>query len=292
MSDYNKVALKPLFNVTHIIEILYRAFPKESYIGGGGSFDFWRLYYVDRGSVEFCRPDGTVLTVCAGEGILFAPSVTYENSHSGTQNTNLLSLFFVCPQLEASFSQKQFSFDTFERTLLSSLIQTGRLDFERHSNDPKGPKGQRPKADAPKDTLPFVKASIEYLLLSLHRKKKSKQVQSKLPAQQSNLLVSMAIEFMYRNVDKKLTVRDIAAHVKMSESNFRSIFKKHTHQSVIEYFHMLKIEQAKILIRQGIYTQSELAAALGYSSESYFCRHFKQKTDMTPTEYARLVYYG
>ena len=102
----------------------------------------------------------------------------------------------------------------------------------------------------------------------------------------------MAIEFMYRNADKKLTVRDIATHVKMSEPNFRAIFKKHTSESVMEYFHELKIEHAKMLIRQNIYTQGEIASALNYSSVSYFCRHFKQKTGMTPTEYARLIYYG
>ncbi len=292
MSKYNKVALRPLFSVTHIIEIQYRAFPKESNIGGGGIHDFWRLFYVDRGSINFSMPDGTTVTLATGEGIFLAPGTAVTTSRSTTQNVNLLTLFFLCPALEESFNKKRFTFDAFERTILASLIQTGRLDFERHSNDPKGPKGQKPKADAPEDTLPFVKASIEYLLLSLHRKKNAKKVESKLPTLKNNLSINMAVEFMYRNTDKKLTVGDIAAHVKMSESNFQSIFRKHTHQSVIEYFHALKIEQAKVLIRQKNHTQSEIAVALGYSTESYFCRHFKQKTGMTPSEYAKLIYYG
>lgn len=292
MATYNKVALKTTFSVTHIIEIFYRALPKESRIGGGGMYDFWRLYYVDRGNVDFYLADGTIVTIQAGQGIFFAPNLPFSHAKTTMKNANLLSLFFICPKLDDAFHKKTYSFDTFERTILSNLILTGRTDFERHSNHPDGPKGQKPKADAPADTLPFVKASTEHLLLLLQRKKTPKPESAKLPAQNNNLLVNMAIEFMYRNADKKLTVRDIATHVKMSEPNFRAIFKKHTSESVMEYFHELKIEHAKMLIRQNIYTQGEIASALNYSSVSYFCRHFKQKTGMTPTEYARLIYYG
>ena len=58
---------------------------------------------------------------------------------------------------------------------------------------------------------------------------------------------------------------------------------------VIEYFRNLKVEQAKILIREGNYNFTEISELLGYSSIHYFSRHFKQATGFSPTDYARSI---
>jgi len=290
---YNEVELKEYFPVTHIIELLYRGLPKQHSKESKPSADFWRLYYVERGQACFHTLDGNSVTVGTGEGVFFAPERGFRSLEILSERANLFTVFFRCPTLDKdAFHQKKHKFNTTERMILSSLITTSHMYFERHSNLPDGPKGSKPKADAPPYLLHTVKASIEYLLLLIYQNKDKREKHEKTPAHQTNLLVNMATEYMYRNIDKKLMVREIAAHVKMSESNFRAVFKKHTKQSVLDYFHMLKIEQAKLMIRKNIYTQGEIAAQLGYSTESYFCRHFKQKTGMTPSEYSRLVYYG
>ena len=55
------------------------------------------------------------------------------------------------------------------------------------------------------------------------------------------------------------------------------------------YFKNLKIDEAKIMIREGEYNFTEIAHRLGYSSIHYFSRHFKKATGMTPSEYAYSV---
>jgi YesN/AraC family two-component response regulator len=59
--------------------------------------------------------------------------------------------------------------------------------------------------------------------------------------------------------------------------------------SVMEYFTMLKIEEAKLLIREGDYNFTQISRILGYQSVHYFSRLFKKKTDMTLSEYASSV---
>ncbi len=290
---YNEVELKEYFPVTHIIELLYRGLPKQHGKESKPSADFWRLYYVERGQACFHTLDGNSVTVGTGDGIFFAPGRGFRSLDILSERVNLFTVFFRCTMPdEDAFPKREHKFNTAERMILSSLITASHMYFERHSNLPDGPKGSKPKADAPPYLLHTVKASLEYLLLLIYQNKDKREKHEKTPAHQTNLLVNMATEYMYRNIDKKLMVSEIAAHVKMSESNFRAVFKKHTKQSVLDYFHMLKIEQAKLMIRKNIYTQGEIATQLGYSTESYFCRHFKQKTGMTPSEYSRLVYYG
>jgi len=290
---YNRVKLESFFEVSHIVEISYRGIPGDMVIDRSIVRDFWCLYYIDRGSAEFFMHDGSVFEVSSGKGLFFAPGNTFSHTVAGKDGVNMLSVFFVCENLEVdAFNLKIRKFDTFERMILSELVNTGNTYFERHSTLPEGPKGTKPKDDAPLFVPHFVKASVEFLLLRLYKNKKEKTIINKSSNVQTDLTVNQAVEYMYKNVRKKLSVSDIAGSVKMSESNFQAIFKKATGQSVISYFNNLKVEQAKIMIRKKVYTYGEIASELGFGSESYFSRHFKKSTGMTPSEYARLVYYG
>lgn len=293
MRLYNETELKPLFEVSHIVEISYRGIPAEQIIDKKSPKNFWCLYYIDRGSVTFSFESGESLELSSGKGVFFAPMDTFLYTTAGKGGTHILSVFFVSRDLERdAFSRRVRSFDTFERMLLSELVNIGNSYFERHSILPDGPKGTKPKADAPGYVPHLVKASLEFLLLRLCKGKTADTSAARTPGEQTGLAVNAAVEYMYRNVHKKLKVADIAGAVKMSQSNFQAVFKKSTGQCVMGYFNQLKAQQAKIMLRKGIYTSAEIAAALGYSSESYFSRQFKQLTGMTPTEYTRLVWYG
>ena len=293
MAVYKMTELTGFLEVSHIVEISYRGIPGDRVIDRRIEKDFWCLYYIDRGSAYFHMDTGEIIELTSGKGLFFAPLHTFAHTTAGKNGVNMLSVFFACRGLDpAAFDGQIRLFDTFERMLLTELAQLGRQHFERHSTRPEGPKGTKPKPEAPDYVPQLVKSSLEFLLAHLIKRKSEGTATQKTTARQTDLTVSAAVEFMYGSVNKKLKVADIAAAVKMSGSNFRAVFKKATGQSVMDYFNQLKAEQAKILIRKGVHTFGEIAAELGYSSESYFSRQFKDLTGMTPSEYARLVYYG
>lgn len=293
MAQYNRTKLTPLFEVSHIVEITYRGIPADSVIDRKSKKNFWCLYYIDRGSVSFFMESGEQTVLTSGKGIFFAPMETFDRTESGAGGACVLSVFFACEALDrTAFHLLQRSFDTSERMLLSELTMLGNTWFVRYSVLPEGPKGTRPREGAPDYVPHMVKATLEFLLLRLYKTRDESPAAAKASPEQTGLTVNAAMEFMYRNVDKKLKVEDIAAAVKMSRSHFQTVFRKATGQSVMSCFNSLKIRQAKIMLRKGVHTSAEIAAALGYSSESYFSRQFKQHTDMTPTEYTRLVWYG
>ena len=57
--------------------------------------------------------------------------------------------------------------------------------------------------------------------------------------------------------------------------------------SIINYFTMMKINEAKRLIREGKYNFFEISEMLMFSNSHYFSSVFKKYTGMTPTQYKK-----
>lgn len=292
MAKYKQTKLQVIFSVTHMVEILYRSFPQNYLVDYPSKHNFWRAYYIDRGNVTF-KLNSTAFSVDAGHIVFFAPHTSIERIETNSNKANMLSIFYVCPQLDKDFFEnKTFALSLFEKTILSNLIKISQQYCKRHSINPKGFKGTKIKSNAPPFLSHHIKVSIEHILLSIYQDEINSHLIAKPTFHKHDSIINSAIEYMHQNLEKKLTVKDIASHIKMSSSNFHAIFKKSTQQSVMDYFNTLKIEQAKVLIRTKQYTISEISLQLGYSSESYFSRQFKKITEMTPSEYAQLIYHG
>lgn len=57
----------------------------------------------------------------------------------------------------------------------------------------------------------------------------------------------------------------------------------------MQFFRHLKIEKAKVLIREEKYNFSEIALMLNFSSVNYFSQSFKRIVGMNPSQYAASV---
>lgn len=101
--------------------------------------------------------------------------------------------------------------------------------------------------------------------------------------------ISQSIAFMKSNIDKLLTVEDLAKQMNYSSSHFTALFKKTTNISPIEYFIKLKIHHACQLLSQTDLRISEVAGKLGYDDSFYFSRIFKKVTGKSPKAYKQSV---
>ena len=95
----------------------------------------------------------------------------------------------------------------------------------------------------------------------------------------------VAIDFLSRNLNKTLTLEDIASSVNLSSSHFSYIFKKKTGYAPIEYFNHLKIQKACQYLLFTSLRIKEIALELGVEDQFYFSRMFTKIMGISPNEY-------
>jgi len=83
------------------------------------------------------------------------------------------------------------------------------------------------------------------------------------------------------------TLESLASEIGMSRSVFFNQFKKLVHETPLSYLTNWRIRQAQKLLMTNNSNISEIAANVGYQSESAFNRIFKSKTGQTPAVYRR-----
>lgn len=104
-----------------------------------------------------------------------------------------------------------------------------------------------------------------------------------------NEVVGHAQRFICENVRQKLSVPMVAREVGVSPSYLTALFHKNLQISPGEYIRRAKLQESKLMIREGKMNFTEIAQVLQYSTVHHFSRQFKEKFGITPTEYARSI---
>ena len=104
-----------------------------------------------------------------------------------------------------------------------------------------------------------------------------------------NEVVGHAQRFIGQNVRQKLSVPMVAREVGVSPSYLTALFHKNLQISPGEYIRRAKLQESKLMIREGKMNFTEIAQVLQYSTVHHFSRQFKEKFGITPTEYARSI---
>ncbi|MBU3915349.1 helix-turn-helix domain-containing protein [bacterium] len=99
--------------------------------------------------------------------------------------------------------------------------------------------------------------------------------------------VNRAVEYIKKNLIKKLTISEVASFVAMSESRFSFVFRQEMGTSFPEYVNSLKVEKAKDMISNRNIPFTEIATGLSFYDQSYFTKTFKKFVGLTPKQYLK-----
>ena len=108
-----------------------------------------------------------------------------------------------------------------------------------------------------------------------------------LSAESSSCNIIMpAIKYLENNYQNpNLTNAELALKCNISEVYFRRIFTKHYNMTPKQFLIDIRINKSKQLLSEGALKINAVAVKCGFSNQYHFCRVFKEKTGLTPTEY-------
>ncbi len=102
-----------------------------------------------------------------------------------------------------------------------------------------------------------------------------------------NDLVTAAIHFMKENIEKKLSLTEIADHIGYSPSHFSILFNRRTGYSPIYYLNQLKVQQACRLLDFTDMKINQICHKVGIDDSYYFTRLFTKMMGMSPKKYKK-----
>ena len=103
----------------------------------------------------------------------------------------------------------------------------------------------------------------------------------------SNAHVSKALDFITRSYMKPLRLGDIAQVVGLSPYRLAHLVKEHTGKTLVQIITHARIQSAQHLLENTEKSCTDVAYEVGYSDQSYFIKHFKRLTGITPARYRR-----
>jgi len=113
--------------------------------------------------------------------------------------------------------------------------------------------------------------------------------EQELGANSKSRRIAKVCEHIDRNLDKELSLSEVAALVNMSDSAFSHFFKKRTGLSYINYVNNQRIAKACTLLADTTLSASEICYDCGFNNKSNFIRIFRKRKNMTPIEYRKYI---
>ena len=98
-------------------------------------------------------------------------------------------------------------------------------------------------------------------------------------------VISDAVAFIQRNYTRAFSVEDVSFACHVSPSTLGKRFKERFGKSVMRYREELRVSQAKVMLKSGEFTATEIAEKLGYCDVYHFSKNFKLIAGVTPKQY-------
>lgn len=286
LEKYIKTYLEEIIVINKIITIHYFEFASD-YVFQGEKHDFWEFLYVDKGEVEIMA-DTKGYKLRQGDIVFHKPNEFHSVWANGVIAPNIVVVSFECNSAAMKFFEgKILKLSPLNKNILGEIIREGKAAFKNNLGKVYTSLVKKEEGEVASQQL--IKLYLQMLLIKIIREneaiKKEDRISSATKERMENDIISNIIEFFKENIDKNFSFNDICVRFSLGKTHLKTLFKDCTNQGAMFYFRMLKIEEAKKLIREGKYNFTEISQKLGYESVHYFSRSFKKCTNMTPSEY-------
>ena len=263
--------LRRQIQVSSIYTFFYQE-KEKGFTFSGEAHEPLELTYVDKGALHSVA-DGRDILLEQGDLVLYSPNQWHMQYADVDMSPSYITITFdLVGEYPHELINRKFSIPQSAVPLLQRMLR----ELER--------------MDAFSSDL--VICMLQVLLLELLREQVTPagtRLRTTNAVNSENEIIRRAQQFITEHVREKLTVPLVARHVDVSPSYLTALFRKNLQISPGEYVRRIKLQESKQMIREDNLNFTEIAAALQYSTVHHFCRQFKDKFGITPTEYAKSV---
>lgn len=135
------------------------------------------------------------------------------------------------------------------------------------------------------ENLRYASSLLHYYLGSLKYIQQYRNA-GEQPTDDSNVS-EIAIHYMKENIERHLSLQEMAEHLGYSTSHFSMLFRKKTGHSPLSYFNLLKIQQACFILDSTDMKINQICYKIGIEDTYYFSRLFHKIMGISPKEYRK-----
>jgi len=273
-----EVIVQDLITIETVSASASFSYPEETH-------DFYEFAYIDAGTI-LCHTRSDTVALEQGDFFLIPPGMAH--SYQAFQNQTA-AFFVVCFRSRSEYLSvldQRISLEKDATQIVSEIIRESKNAFV-FPFDKKLKLLDTPVFGAQQ----LVENSIEKLLICLIRGQIRKNEDIVFVMNSEELEHSLSndiIKFLKSRIYSDISLDEISQQTFYSKTFLCSIFKKNTGMSIMKYYNMLKIQEAKKLLRKSI-PVTAIANQLNFESATYFTKVFKKYTQMTPTAYKKTV---
>jgi YesN/AraC family two-component response regulator len=103
----------------------------------------------------------------------------------------------------------------------------------------------------------------------------------------ANEIIKQAVLYINSNLEKKLTLEKVAAHIHISTNYLCYLFKENTGYKFCEYINICRTNLAKELLNTTSTSLEILSSKCGFNSQSHFCTTFKKYVGVSPNKFKK-----
>ncbi len=131
----------------------------------------------------------------------------------------------------------------------------------------------------------FADLLIQELVIRILQTESKSIYLKKAASESNNDRISYVIRFIQEHLTEDLSIEMLSEKAYMSESNFYRTFKHELGSSPNDFIIEERLKMAESLLRDPKISIKEAYLASGFNSFSYFCRIFKKKKKVSPSEF-------
>ena len=291
MSDkYFGGKIQRVINVNTISSIHYLEFD-DDFVDTPQTHALWEMVYIDRGECNIVADDAA-FPLRQGEIYFHKPYERHMIQVAKGMSPNIFIVAFECSSAAMRFFEgRKLQVTMNTKQHIAAIIHEASNTFELQTSDWHTGELKYKPGGSLWGGEQTVLIRFELMLIEMIRAN-DKNVVSRTSGRSDKKIIEdefclKIIEYMEGHINEKLSMDDLSRAMSFSKSYISKRFSSACGCSVIDYFTIMKVEEAKRLIRESNKNFFEISDMLMFSNSHYFSTVFKKQVGMTPTQYKK-----